>query len=97
MNEERIKKLASDLLFEPNEEVVLLTKQLLANIDHELEELDQLDLTGIKPMTHINERAIDFALLREDEPDLQYVIKKDDLLNNASDHDQDFVIMKKVI
>ncbi|AWX42644.1 glutamyl-tRNA(gln)amidotransferase subunit C [Metamycoplasma cloacale] len=97
MDKEKIYKLANDLLFIPSDDVVAITNELHSAIDLALEELASIDLSNVKPMSHINEKPIDFSLLRKDEVKLDYLIAKKDLLNNASNKDDNFVIMKKVI
>ncbi|MBD3898925.1 aspartyl/glutamyl-tRNA amidotransferase subunit C [Mycoplasma hominis] len=97
MEKEEIKKLANDLLFEPSEKVIKLTNNLLNSIEKGLKDLEEFDLQDIKPMSHINESPICFKQLRSDEPDKSFYLNKQDLLNNASEHDENYVIMKKVI
>ncbi len=97
MEKEEIKKLANDPLFEPSEEVIKLTNNLLNSIEKGLKDLEEFDLQDIKPMSHINESPICFEQLRSDEPDKSFYLNKQDLLNNASEHDENYVIMKKVI
>ncbi|PZW00605.1 glutamyl-tRNA amidotransferase [Metamycoplasma auris] len=97
MKIEKIKKLANDLLLEPNDEVIELTKKLLASIDESLHELEWMDLEGIKPLSHINEKEIAFEDLREDVVDSTKKIEKKDLLANAANSNDDLVIMKRVV
>ncbi|ENY69336.1 Glutamyl-tRNA (Gln) amidotransferase subunit C [Metamycoplasma auris 15026] len=97
MKIEKIKKLANDLLLEPDNEVVQLTRKLLASIDKSLQELEWIDLENIKPLSHINEKEVDFECLRDDEINLDSTIKKSDLLANAASHDENLVIMKRVV
>ncbi|MGX9340329.1 Asp-tRNA(Asn)/Glu-tRNA(Gln) amidotransferase subunit GatC [Mycoplasma sp. 128] len=95
MEKAKMIKLANDLLFEPKEEVFLLLNEEHENIKKQLELLNSFDLDHLEPMTHINEKAIDFDMLREDEP--KPGISKQELLTNAYDKDDTFVKVRKVI
>ncbi|WP_427867313.1 glutamyl-tRNA amidotransferase [Mycoplasmopsis arginini] len=97
MSDEELKKLANNLLLEPSEEVFKLAKELLNSIDNSLSELDQINLNDIKPVSHINETKMSFDELREDEVNDNTKIKKEKILENAFNHDNDLVIMKRVI
>lgn len=97
MSQEELKKLANNLLLEPSEEVFKLAKELLNSIDNSLSELDQINLDDIKPVSHINETKISFDQLREDEVNDNTKIEKEKILENAFNHDNDLVIMKRVI
>ncbi|ENY69526.1 Glutamyl-tRNA (Gln) amidotransferase subunit C [Mycoplasmopsis arginini 7264] len=97
MSEEELKKLANNLLLEPNEEVFKLAKELLKSIDNSLSELDQINLDDIKPVSHINETKMSFDQLREDEVNNNTKIEKEKILENAFNHNDDLVIMKRVI
>ncbi|WP_438341722.1 Asp-tRNA(Asn)/Glu-tRNA(Gln) amidotransferase subunit GatC [Mycoplasma sp. 3341] len=95
MEKAKMIKLANDLLFEPKEEVFLLLNEEHENIKKQLELLNSFGLDHLEPMTHINEKAIDFDMLREDEP--KPGISKQELLTNAYDKDDTFVKVRKVI
>ncbi|MDP4042710.1 glutamyl-tRNA amidotransferase [Mycoplasmopsis arginini] len=97
MSEEELKKLANNLLLEPNEEVFKLAKELLKSIDNSLSELDQINLDDIKPVSHINETKMSFEQLREDEVNNNTKIEKEKILENAFNHNDNLVIMKRVI
>ncbi|MBN0919253.1 Asp-tRNA(Asn)/Glu-tRNA(Gln) amidotransferase subunit GatC [[Mycoplasma] gypis] len=95
MEKAKMIKLANDLLFDVKEEVFELLNEEHENIKKQLTLLNKFNLDNIEPMTHINEAAIDFDLLREDEP--KQGLAKDKLLDNAFDKDADFVKIRKVI
>ncbi|RMA77479.1 aspartyl-tRNA(Asn)/glutamyl-tRNA(Gln) amidotransferase subunit C [Metamycoplasma subdolum] len=97
MNDEKFKKLANDLLFEPSDEIIKMAKKLLSSIDKELKKLDEINLDNVKPMSHISEKKLSFDLLRDDVENKEFLIKKEDLLANTSKHNDDFVLIKKVI
>ncbi|TPE58082.1 glutamyl-tRNA amidotransferase [[Mycoplasma] falconis] len=97
MDDKELKQLANNLLFEPNEEVLTLAKKLLGSIDKELLELENFDLSYLKAMSHVNEKPLAFEKLRLDEIDESFILDKKSILENAKEHDNDFVIIKKVI
>ncbi|AXE60815.1 glutamyl-tRNA amidotransferase [[Mycoplasma] phocae] len=97
MDNKELKTLANYLLFDPSDEVLSLTKNLLQQIDDGLKELHALDLQNLKPLSHINEKPISFKDLRSDEIDEDIYLNKSNVLSNATNHDKEFVIIKKVI
>lgn len=97
MKDIELKKLAKNLLLDPNPEVLELAKNMLISIDGKLDELENFNLDGYKAQSHINEKPLEFSNLRDDEVDTSFNIKKQDLLNNAKNHNDDYVIMRKVI
>ncbi|AZG68674.1 glutamyl-tRNA amidotransferase [Mycoplasma struthionis] len=97
MNDEYLKNLAKNLLFEPNEEVIALAKKLLKSIEIGLDELHEFNLDDIKPLARINEKALSFDELREDEIDKSFYLSKETILKNAANNNEDFVIMKRVV
>ncbi|WP_027122555.1 glutamyl-tRNA amidotransferase [Metamycoplasma spumans] len=97
MQETELKKLAKNLLFDPNPEVLELAKNMLISIDKKLDDLENFNLDNYKAQSHINEKPIDFSMLRKDEVDTSFNIKKQDLLNNAANRNDDYVVMRKVI
>ncbi|QJG66512.1 glutamyl-tRNA amidotransferase [Mycoplasma phocoeninasale] len=97
MDDKHLKTLANDLLFEPSEEVLSLAKKLLMQIDSGLRELDAIDLSSWKALSHINEKPLSFKDLRKDEINKDFYLNKNDILRNAANRDEEFVIIKKVI
>ncbi|QJR44033.1 Asp-tRNA(Asn)/Glu-tRNA(Gln) amidotransferase subunit GatC [Mycoplasma miroungirhinis] len=95
MEKEKMISLARSLLFEPKEELFKLMSKEHEEIKKQLLLLDKFDLTNIEAMTHINSETINFDLLREDVP--HKGLEKEKLLSNAKIHDNDFVIIRKVI
>ncbi|MBU4690752.1 Asp-tRNA(Asn)/Glu-tRNA(Gln) amidotransferase subunit GatC [Mycoplasma zalophi] len=95
MEKEKMISLARNLLFEPKEELFQFMSQEHEEIKKQLALLDKFDLTNIKPMTHINEELVSFDFLRDDIP--SKALDKEKLLANAKIHDENFVIIRKVI
>ncbi|WP_322901736.1 glutamyl-tRNA amidotransferase [Mycoplasmopsis felis] len=93
---EKLKKIVKTLMFEPTEEVVdnILKKWL--KLEKEIKWFDNLDLTNIEPMSKIDEEYyIDF--LREDDLNNLDSINKSELINNAPQKNNDYVILTKVV
>ncbi|QJG66989.1 Asp-tRNA(Asn)/Glu-tRNA(Gln) amidotransferase subunit GatC [Mycoplasma phocoenae] len=95
MTKSKMTELAKLLLFEPKEEVFQMLEKEHENIKSHLELLSKFDLDNIEPMTHINSELISFDLLRDDI--VGTTIEKENILNNAKKHDNDFVTMKRVV
>ncbi|MGV2392831.1 UNVERIFIED_CONTAM: aspartyl/glutamyl-tRNA amidotransferase subunit C [Campylobacter lari] len=59
--------------------------------------LKEINTDGVEPMSHINEiPKIDF--LREDVEDKEnYTLTKKELLSNAKDKNEDYIITTKVV
>ncbi|TPR54312.1 glutamyl-tRNA amidotransferase [Metamycoplasma neophronis] len=97
MDDLEFKKLAQKLLFNPNPEVIDLARNLLNSVDKELRELDEFDLDNYKAQSHINEKPLSFEDLRKDEVDESFYLTQKQVLSNAKEHNDEFVIMRKVI
>ncbi|MBN4089437.1 glutamyl-tRNA amidotransferase [Mycoplasma enhydrae] len=97
MTDQKLKELASNLMLEPTEEILIMARNLLASIDKELKDLDEYNLDDIKPLSHINEKPVSFLNLRGDEVNHETKISREELLNNASTTANNLVTMKKVI
>ncbi|ACF06980.1 glutamyl-tRNA amidotransferase subunit C [Metamycoplasma arthritidis] len=97
MTEEKIKKLANDIYLNPSEEVIALTKKLLASIDFQLKELDKFDLATTKPLSRLTKNPLSFQSLREDEVVEFAYLTKEKMLQNSPSNNGDFVTIKKVV
>ncbi|WP_373438965.1 glutamyl-tRNA amidotransferase [Metamycoplasma equirhinis] len=97
MNKVEIKELANKLFIEPSDDVINLTNALLDSIDEGLKDLEEFDLEAWRPQSHINEKPISFFDLRKDEVDSDFYLKKSDVLANSKQHNDDCVIIRKVI
>ncbi|WP_025755111.1 Asp-tRNA(Asn)/Glu-tRNA(Gln) amidotransferase subunit GatC [Mycoplasmopsis cricetuli] len=96
ITKEKLKNIVSSLMLEPKEEILDNIIENWNQIQKELKKLDLLDLNNVKPMVHIDETTfVDF--FREDEIDESFSISKVDLLKNASQKDQDYIITTKVV
>ncbi|MGL5733047.1 MAG: Asp-tRNA(Asn)/Glu-tRNA(Gln) amidotransferase subunit GatC [Metamycoplasmataceae bacterium] len=89
------------------EKFILMTNKILINIDENvlnslqeefyfiqenMDRIENINIDGVEPMARIS-KPITF--LREDieGPSLE----KEKLLSNAADHDEDYVIMKRIL
>ncbi|WP_036431007.1 hypothetical protein [Mycoplasmopsis felis] len=93
---EKLKKIVKTLMFEPTEEVVDNILKNWLKLEKEIKWFDNLDLTNIEPMSKIDEEYyIDF--LREDDLNNLDSINKSELINNAPQKNNDYVILTKVV
>ncbi|WP_322908609.1 glutamyl-tRNA amidotransferase [Mycoplasmopsis felis] len=93
---EKLKKIVKTLMFEPTDEVVDNILKNWLKLEKEIKWFDNLDLTNIEPMSKIDEEYyIDF--LREDDLNNLDSINKSELINNAPQKNNDYVILTKVV
>ncbi|WP_426461012.1 Asp-tRNA(Asn)/Glu-tRNA(Gln) amidotransferase subunit GatC [Mycoplasma hafezii] len=96
INQEKLREIVSSLMLEPTDEVVEHILENWHQLQEELKALDKLDLKNVNPLTHLNETPlVDF--LREDVENTKWSITKEDILKNAADKDEDYVILTKVV
>lgn len=93
MNKEEIKKIASSLLFDVTEEVLKDFEEFFEQHLQDLKAFEKIDTTGVKPMSFIDETPKTF--MRDDVPGKS--LEKEKLLNNATNKNDDFVILSKVV
>ncbi|QNM93706.1 aspartyl/glutamyl-tRNA amidotransferase subunit C [Mycoplasma sp. Pen4] len=96
ITQEKLKEICSSLMLEPTPEVLDKIVFYWNDIQNQLENLNKLDLANVKPMERMNETPI-VNLLRDDEPDMSYSISKEQILSNAKDKDNDYIILTKVV
>ncbi|UWV79457.1 glutamyl-tRNA amidotransferase [Mycoplasmopsis felis] len=93
---EKLKKIVKTLMFDSTEEVVDNILKNWLKLEKEIKWFDNLDLTNIEPMSKIDEEYyIDF--LREDDFNNLDSINKSELINNAPQKNNDYVILTKVV
>ncbi|WP_036452297.1 Asp-tRNA(Asn)/Glu-tRNA(Gln) amidotransferase subunit GatC [Mycoplasma buteonis] len=96
ISHEKLKEIVSSLMFEPIPEVMDNILNNWHKLEKDLLALDKLDLSSVKPLTHINEMPlVDF--LREDVEDTTWSISKEQILANAKQKDDDYIILTKVV
>lgn len=96
ITKEELYKIAESLMLEPTEDVVEEILKDWEILQKHIQMMNLINTENIEPMTHINENyQIDF--FREDIEDTSWAIKKEHILANASESDQDFIITKKVV
>ncbi|MBD5423146.1 MAG: hypothetical protein HDR43_01465 [Mycoplasma sp.] len=94
LNEEYFKLMANKIYIEPNDEVIFMLKNEYENINRKLEELKKIDITNIEPLTRISQPI---KFLREDIEDKEIKLDKKLVLDNASQKNSDFIIIKRII
>ncbi|WP_036463661.1 Asp-tRNA(Asn)/Glu-tRNA(Gln) amidotransferase subunit GatC [Mycoplasmopsis sturni] len=96
MTKEQLKEIVSSIMFEPSEAVLDNILENWMNLQKELKKFDKLDLVNVKPLTHLNEEPlVDF--LREDIEDTSYSISREQILQNAKDSDEEYIITTRVV
>lgn len=89
---EQLIEIVKSIMLEPKPEVINQILEDWNNLEDELKVLNKIDTTNIEPLSHIDEKPlIDF--LREDEPNMNSSISKDNILSNAHQKDNDYVIV----
>ncbi|WP_313770858.1 glutamyl-tRNA amidotransferase [Mycoplasmopsis felis] len=95
-NKRKIKKNSKNINVWVTEEVVDNILKNWLKLEKEIKWFDNLDLTNIEPMSKIDEEYyIDF--LREDDFNNLDSINKSELINNAPQKNNDYVILTKVV
>lgn len=92
--DEKIKEIASKIYINPSNEVLESLKKEYNFIKENLKLLEEIDTTNVEPMTRISPPI---NLLRDDKIDPSILIKKEVVLKNASNKDDDYIIMKRII
>lgn len=96
MNEKELEKIAKKIYITPSKEVINSLVNEYNFLKQNLEELKKINIDNIEPMTRISPK-IDFNDLREDLIDASMYLKKEDLLKNAKDKNEDFVLIKRIV
>ncbi|WP_029513461.1 Asp-tRNA(Asn)/Glu-tRNA(Gln) amidotransferase subunit GatC [Mycoplasmopsis primatum] len=94
---EELKEIAQSLMFDINEQVLDEIVKLWKDLNKRIKWLEDIDTTNVEPLSHINEEPkVDF--LRDDVENNNLVsISKKDLLDNSKEHNDDYIIINKVI
>ncbi|QDF64957.1 glutamyl-tRNA amidotransferase [Mycoplasma nasistruthionis] len=96
IEKEKLIQIADSLMLEPTPVVLENILNSWISIQKQLQALDKLNLENVQPMERMDATPV-LELLREDEPDMSYAISKQQILNNAYNKDQDYVILTKVV
>lgn len=94
LDEKYLKKMAKNIYINPNPEVLKTIELEYNQINDQLNQLKKIDITNVQPLTRISQPIYD---LREDVENPSMILNKDDLLKNAKEYDQDFVIIKRIV
>lgn len=94
LNEKYLKKMARNIYINPNHEVLKNIELEYNQINDQLNQLKKIDITNVQPLTRIAQPIYD---LREDVENPSMILNKGDLLKNAKEYDQDFVIIKRIV
>lgn len=94
LNEKDLIKMANKIYIEPTKDVLEYLKLEYEEINNNLEKLKKFDVSNIEPLARIS-RPITF--LREDEIDNSIILEKKVALKNATEKNDDFIVIKRII
>lgn len=96
IDKEKLFNIVKRLMIEPNQQVIDQILLEWEQIQQQMKNMNKIDTTNIAPLTHINETPlIDF--LREDIEDNSFSISKQQILENAPEKDDNYIITTRVV
>lgn len=95
MEKDKLQELANSLYFKLDDEVVQNLEIEFKYIIDQFEKIKNIDVTNVKPLTHINENFTSY--LREDIVEENENISLKDILFNSKDSTDQFVKIKQVL
>lgn len=96
MISEKFKKMAQKIYINPDDEVVKSIENEYHFIQKNLSDLKKINVDNVEPFTRISP-PIHFSDLRTDQSQQNCYIDKKIILENASQKNDDFVIIKRII
>ena len=94
LNEKDFIKMANKIYIEPTKEVLDFLKEEYDLIEKNLEKFKQIDVSKVEPLVRISE-PINF--LREDEFDTSIILDKEVILDNSTEKDSNYVLIKRIL
>lgn len=94
INEKDLIRMANKIYIEPTKDVLEYLKLEYEEINSNLEKLKKFDVSNVEPLTRITPSI---TFLREDEIDESIILEKDVALKNASEKNDDFIVIKRII
>ncbi|ENY69097.1 Glutamyl-tRNA (Gln) amidotransferase subunit C [Mycoplasmopsis bovigenitalium 51080] len=96
IDKEKLFSIVKRLMIEPSEQVIDQILLEWEQIKQQMKIMNKIDTSNIEPLTHINEAPlIDF--LREDIEDNSFSISKQQILENAPEKDDNYIITTRVV
>ncbi|BAW18402.1 glutamyl-tRNA(gln)amidotransferase subunit C [Mycoplasmopsis bovigenitalium] len=96
IDKEKLFSIVKRLMIEPSEQVIDQILLEWEQIQQQMKIMNKIDTSNIEPLTHINETPlIDF--LREDVEDNSFSISKQQILENAPEKDDNYIITTRVV
>lgn len=96
IDKEKLFSIVKRLMIEPSEQVIDQILLEWEQIQQQMKNMNKIDTSNIEPLTHINETPlIDF--LREDIEDNSFSISKQQILENAPEKDDNYIITTRVV
>lgn len=93
---EEIINIAKSLMLEPTDELINEILDEFNALNKRITKMQKIDTNNIKPLSHIDEcDKLDF--FREDIPNDSFAINKKQILENAFEKDEDYIITNKVV
>lgn len=86
--------MAKKIYINPQEEVLVYIQKEKEELDLNLSLLREIDTENVEPMTRICPKI---NYLREDVVEENFYLEKSEVLNNAKEKDDNYVIMKRII
>lgn len=96
IDKEKLFSIVKSLMIAPSEQVIDQILLEWEQIQQQMKIMNKIDTSNIEPLTHINETPlIDF--LREDVEDNSFSISKQQILENAPEKDDNYIITTRVV
>lgn len=92
ITKEKLIEIVSSIMLNPTDSVIEGILKDWQNLQKDFKSLSKIDTNNVKPLTHINEQPkVDF--LRQDTPDMSWSISKNEILSNAAQKNEDYIIV----
>ena len=94
LNEKKFIEMANKIYIEPTNEVLEFLKKEFDQINKNLEKLEKIDTSNTEPLVRL---AKPIFFLREDEKNEKMKLDKKIALNNASEKNDNYIIIKRIL
>lgn len=94
LNEKDFIKMANKIYIEPTKEVLDFLKKEYDLIEKNLEQFKKIDVSKVEPLIRISKPI---NLLREDEFDSSIILDKEVILDNSTEKDSNYVLIKRIL
>ncbi len=94
LDEKDLVKMANKIYINPTKEVLEFLKHEYNQINENLKLLKSIDVDRVEPLARISKPLNN--ILREDEPNQNIKLKKSVALANASERDDDYIVIRRI-